>query len=671
MKTAMNRFRSPAKLSFQAMLFVLLVVATGDAGATLRIWPGATPCDTTLQACIQAAAVNDTVQVQSDTPIDEDLGISKPLTLTAAPGYHPVLAAGHGVSVYYGPGAGIGWNFTIDGFGFVDGGFGLRSYSGDAHVTVRHLDIHATAAAYVGGVVGIDNFGTGHLFFTIEDNRIRLDDTTGLQAVAVTSASGSTFQGSVHDNRIESLSPASDTGILISGTQASAPSLLVYSNQMSGNLQEGFYAWVGDPSKLILANNVIRTTLTDFSDGVSLISGSSTADAFDASIFNNTVVGFDTGIFANGSGIGGRMSGNLLAYNITQAIHLQSAVLPEDHTLFYANGGPAPTLGAGSMVADPKFRRGVADLRLSAGSPAIDAADSTALATLLTDVSIPQIDADGLRRFKGASSLADIGAFEYGDSALIASVTAANGGLIDSTALNGSSGARPQLTQDLNPDSYAAPAYHAGMTGMYYNGSRFGIAAESNGGTPTAGSAYNVFAPAPGNGVLLHTSAAGNVSGFTTEIDDAYLNGQQNRIVLATHRAAPLFNHPFGLYYGFGHWFIIQLDAQTGDPDFPAGVDFHLYAQDPSLNAFAMTAPASATSVVIDHPLLNDEPCGRVYVTDGNLDPHPIEVRFEQDRWRIANVDGSTIPAGANFDVVVDEAATGFCRYDHIFHDGF
>lgn len=57
-------------------------------------------------------------------------------------------------------------------------------------------------------------------------------------------------------------------------------------------------------------------------------------------------------------------------------------------------------------------------------------------------------------------------------------------------------------------------------------------------------------------------------------------------------------------------------------------------------------------------------------MTNGNLNPHPIEVKYVAGRWTIVNVDGGVMPLGAQFNVVVDEAAIDFCRYDHIFHDG-
>src|SRR5687768_6380772 len=48
------------------------------SGAT---WPGPAPCNTTLQACIEATAAGDTVNVASSAVIDESLFINKPLAL--------------------------------------------------------------------------------------------------------------------------------------------------------------------------------------------------------------------------------------------------------------------------------------------------------------------------------------------------------------------------------------------------------------------------------------------------------------------------------------------------------------------------------------------------------------------------------------------------------------
>ncbi len=656
----------------QGIAVVALAAASSDGRSTVRSWPGAAPCDTTLQACINGSANNDTVQIQSNGPIDEDLNVNKPLSLVAAAGFRPAFDVGFGITAYYGPGAGIAWSMTFDGLSFVQGGIGVRCYSGDANITFSRLDVNAIDNAYVGGALGIDNFGSGHLTYTIQDNRVRLNDAVGIDAIIVSSGNAGPFDGSIHDNRIESTSPPaiSDAGIVISGTQALAPDVRVYANQISGNLAYGVYAWVKGPSKITVVDNVLRTTTTN-SYGIPFTQSPGAGITLDAEIFNNTIAGFGFGFSGNGTGISGRLSGNLFAYSATSAIHQQGSTLTEDHSLFFANGGLAPILGPGSMIADPKFARGIDDMRLSAGSPAIDAADSVALTTLLANESIGQIDADGSRRFKGATSLADIGAFEFGDGRLIEFATDVNEGVIDNALLNGYAGALPQLVQDFNPDTYVAAAYDPNVTALLYDGSHFQVTDEDGTG-PTFKSDFNVFAPASGTGTFLHTSGAANVNGFTTLVDNPYLNGQGGRVVLATHRATAgtLFNHPLGIVFGFGYWFIAQLDGQTG-VDFASGLGFDIYAQDPSLNAFVWTAPAAGTSTAIDHLLLNGEPCGRVYVTNGILNPHPIGVKYAQNRWTIVNLDLGSMPQGAEFQVIVDEAATQFCRYDHLFHNGF
>lgn len=640
-------------------LLALLLLIAAPVHATLRPWPGPAPCDTTLSNCISSASNDDTVQVQTGDPIDETVNVNKPITLTGAPGIRPTLAPGRSIAAYYSPGPGIAWSLTIDGFTLLQGAVGVRPGSGDATITLRNLDIYATTYSFVGGIIGIDNFGTGHLVYTIERNRVRMNGSVGLQGIALTSGNGGTFEGTVHDNRIESISTVGDGGIQLIGTTASAPNVKVYSNQISGNIYTGMIFWAAGGSKLTLVNNAMSSTLAANAYGFDVVVG-------DVAVFNNTFAGFGTGISVN-SGITGRLSNNIIAYSSTQAINIQGTPLvTEDHNLYFANGSTPAVLGTGSFVADPKFRRGIADMRLSSGSPAIDAADSAALGTLLTNASLPEIDADGSRRFKGAGSLADIGAFEYGDAALIESVTAVNGGVIDSPLLNGNSGALPQLAQNESPDTYTALAFDSGYTGLTYASNHFGVVDEADGSAPTTQSAYNVFVPAVGNGAFDHLSSVANVSGFATAIDNAYTNGHGERIVLASHLSGPLFDHPFGLAYS-GQWSIQQLDSVA---DFPSGLSFAIYAQDPSVNAFVWSAPEAGVTTAIDQVLLNGEPCGRVYVSNGIANPHPIAVEYVSKRWTIVNVDGGTMSSGAQFNVVVDEAAIEFCRYDHIFHNG-
>ena len=68
-------------------------MAASAWSATLT-YPGAAPCNTTLQACITGAAGGDVVEIATNTPVDEDLTINKSLTLRPAAGYSPTIGAG-------------------------------------------------------------------------------------------------------------------------------------------------------------------------------------------------------------------------------------------------------------------------------------------------------------------------------------------------------------------------------------------------------------------------------------------------------------------------------------------------------------------------------------------------------------------------------------------------
>ena len=647
-------------------LLGLIVLAAAPAHATLRTWPGAAPCDTTLNACLAAAATDDVVQVQSNGPIDENVTFTKALVLEAAPGYRPVLAAGRSIQPVYAPGVGISGSMRIEGFTVLNGFVRVVMTSGNLDVTLRRLDVTATTSPSVFTTIGLYNGGTGQLNYEIFENRARLSSGTSTNGIFV---DGAAMAGSIHDNRISADAADADGGIGVR-TNTAGSSALIYANQVSGNVSGGVdLTLTVDFSANIVSNAIYCTAPSANTAGIRSISYSG---SLAAQVFNNTVAGCRQGLSLNGfnsASLSGRLANNVVANNTINGLVISAptSTLSNDHNLVFGNGSNTYTPGTGTLTSDPLFVRGASNPRLSQGSPAINAADSAALATLLANLSVPEIDGDGSRRFKGAASLADIGAFEYGDAGVIESATAANGGVIDSALLNGNSGALPQLTQNQNADTYVAMAVDTGFTGLNYASSHFGAIDEIDGSAPTAQSAYDVFVPAVGNGVFKHTSSGANVFGFTTELTDAYVVGQSSRVVLATHLGPTLFDHPFGLAFGFGNWFLVQLDAVV---EFPSGVDFAIYAQDPSLNAFVWNAPVAGATMPLDHVLLNGEPCGRVRATNGNSNPHPIGVKYAAQRWTIVNVDGAAMPADAQFNVVVDEAATDFCRYDHIFHDG-
>src|SRR5687768_6848833 len=76
------------------LVAALLLCFASGASAALRTWPGVAPCNTTLQACLNAAGAGDVIDIATNVPIDESLSTAQSLTIRAANGYSPRLAAG-------------------------------------------------------------------------------------------------------------------------------------------------------------------------------------------------------------------------------------------------------------------------------------------------------------------------------------------------------------------------------------------------------------------------------------------------------------------------------------------------------------------------------------------------------------------------------------------------
>jgi hypothetical protein len=76
---------------FELVGLVFLLSASVATG-TLT-YPGAAPCNTTLQACVQGAASGERIEIATAVAIDEGISIRKSVTLTGASGITPVIGA--------------------------------------------------------------------------------------------------------------------------------------------------------------------------------------------------------------------------------------------------------------------------------------------------------------------------------------------------------------------------------------------------------------------------------------------------------------------------------------------------------------------------------------------------------------------------------------------------
>jgi hypothetical protein len=100
------------------------------------------------------------------------------------------------------------------------------------------------------------------------------------------------------------------------------------------------------------------------------------------------------------------------------------------------------------------------------------------------------------------------------------------------------------------------------------------------------------------------------------------------------------------------------------------GIYFKVVAAQPSANAFTHKATAANTigsATLLNHPLARGRPDAVMVVSQnytpfgggGNYNDHPIGVQYSTfaKTWAIFNEDGTPMPAGAAFNVLIDGQA--------------
>ncbi len=678
---------------------LLAVVGVLWCGAvSAATWPGPAPCNTTLQACIDATAAGDTVNVASSAVIDESLIVNKPLALLAAPGFRPVLAVdrviGGNVNV-----AGS-WSWRVEGFELRRGFVGLTvSGGGTANVAIRRVRVREALSG--AAEVSLFNNSTASVNYDLAQNELDYSwstfDGALRSALQVLDRTTGSSQGLIRENRIVARGSQA-IGILISTEDRNHVGYVLGNHVLGGNrgsilLRQGsLVSATGGSLRARVLNNVVRSSTPSArdADGIAI-------DIYDGSassllVWHNTVVDAFRGVNlyadAAATSLSGSIDRNLFADLTLNGVRRSGAFnatnAPDRANLFFQTPDLPAAVGPESIFADPLMVAAPEDLHLRAGSPAIDAADHVALADLLISEGLPQLDGDGLRRFKrgnaaSTTSMVDIGALEFGDASFTQTIPAGAGNntAINHPAIDGNPSAFPQITPNWNPDassgSYANHAFSA-----LYGGPNWVIRREDL-APLVAGSDFNVFAPAPGEGRYRHSVTAGSVIGPETPLDNAGLNGQPERIVLATRDplGSPSISDltsPIAVRYFPSAWGVLRVAGGS----MPASGGFHIYFQEPSFNAFKHTASTSnifGNTTMIDHALLNEHRCARFHITqsgNGLLNTHHVGVFYNvaTRRWGIFNQDfDEPMPVGAAYFVVVDPTSSD-CPAQ-LFRDGF
>lgn len=384
------------------------VLASTAAAAT---WPGAAPCDGTLQACIDASAPGEVIEIATDGPIGEDIQITASLTLKPAAGFAPAFADDMGVQVSNQDS--VATAVVLQGLTFPDdanvvaylegsGSFDLEVLDCDFEsFTCTHYPIYLANAA--GSVPGPVNFD-------IRRNQI---DTAGddCHAIFVWAQDGSDFRGTIADNVVSHIDGLGSGGILVQTNDAVAEVDIV-ANHLTGFFPCSAIQFTQSDStsesKLLIANNRVS--------GQSLVCGlngavrvSVTGGTAQALIVNNTLARNDNGLTvtaAPGAALSGFAANNIVAYNDFEGIRISGDGIVDfgnDYNLIHGNPSNLYTPGPNTLNDAPDFA-GFLDFHLVGGSPAIGAGDNSRVPGRLTT------DIEGAMRISGPA--VDLGAYE-------------------------------------------------------------------------------------------------------------------------------------------------------------------------------------------------------------------------------------------------------------------
>lgn len=684
--------------------FVLLTCASLASAAT-RTWPGNPPCAGTLQACIDASAAGDEVLIATATEIDENITLNKSFALRAAPNQVARFAPGRSVT---GQVSSNVTSWDIKGLRLRDGRIELV-HSAPSSLTARLVNnaIEVTQGPTLGSPVGLrvlKSNANGTANVDVQNNRV---DSGISNQPAISLSLNARATGRVAFNRItrSGVANSSGSGLLVRLSPGDPHVVNVYGNRVEGGFADGalrvdvgvtpVFGSAGSSTPVVRAFSNVLVCL----GSIGFAPNGFYAASFAASgqnelrLFNNTAVGCDTPIWIdypiNGPSLSGSIFNNLIAHN-TQSLVVSANVVDNfqiERNLSFGNTfNTMPASATLTVTGDPRLHS-LRFPRPGAGSAAINAGNAVSAQLLYGAAGAPQVDVDGRRRTIGTGTTAvDIGAYESGDSVSLVR----NGASSASTVALGvaSEAVNVQLGKSFNPLPGVLGVINARPVGVFHALQWFGQAIGAN---LPAGANLHVFAPGPQGSFgasYRHESASGNTAFESTSLSNTYLNGKgrEDAIVLATPVWLGGAQNPQNIAVGFSCssgttgancWFI---GNQVLGASMPTGLGFHVYAQDPSPNAFVhRVTTAGRFSPMPYHPLLGDDPnrCARALasprVVPGltNNTTYDLEWRSIDGRgvWGIQGDD--PMPVGAEFFVFVDAAAFESCAFPELFKDGF
>ncbi|MET4577577.1 IPTL-CTERM sorting domain-containing protein [Ottowia thiooxydans] len=398
-----------------ALILASALAAYPAFSATLS-YPGASPCNGTLQACIEAADPGDVIELAFDTTNAEALDIRKSVTLRPATGRTPTVT------------------------------------SAMAYATDENIDVTIRSLNFAGNVLGLLGVGGGNLRLQVTDNTF--PDSQGTKIEVRTTTAGEQYgsiSAIIEGNRlgIRGISDSCADGVSVALYQAgeARSDVVIRNNEITANDldQCGAILVYQAAGGLDLTVDRNRVQGSMFNNGIELrtLGGNTQAGIYNnlvygqsgnrggpgalvvyamgisdvtAHLINNTVAHNRTGMWVGartdeGAQLQGSMRNNIAAFNTLYALSYQSDLAPgfvESHNLIHGNGeleSPLPP-DPFRRTGNPAFINPAAgDYRLSPSSDAINRGQNSALPASFT------LDLASASRIIGSSI--DIGAYEY------------------------------------------------------------------------------------------------------------------------------------------------------------------------------------------------------------------------------------------------------------------
>lgn len=667
------------------IMLMVFVSISFSLQAAVVIWPDASaPCNGTLQACINASNEGDTVEIHTNSTIDEDIHVDDVISVVAGIGYSPVFAAGRRLLIFT-TSFGGAITLSVKGLTFEQGTILVSATNRPTIIYIENNTILDSFPNAPGIRVLPSNIDSTESVIHINYNIVKID-TSGstiqnISAINIFKAGENlgSISGELTNNTIHTL--GSDAiGINIFIGNDSDASLNITGNEIYGGANAGIYASrsfsVGTSNFNIVSNAIYAETTAIDSSGIFIENFSGVSNV---NIVNNTVINGGTGVRLTESN--GTMTAvaqnNLIAYN-NYGFYFDSDVdITNDYNLTYQNNFEFNyTPGPNAINSNP-YITNMQNARLVSGSSALENGNIAAL--LLVDT--PFIDADGLLRIKNSTNTGfgtiDVGAYEAGDVSFNHINTATSGYIstINNPMIDGVSTLDSlHVTSNWNPNNTSG-IYNNDNEGIFYSGGFWRIFNE--GITSMAnGASFNVskFASTANTFGHLVASSGSNIS----TINHVGLDGNSQKILQVSQHWMGDYNpHPFGILYLSGNWVVTNLDLNN----LPINTNFNVYYQDKSKSAYKHTATIANSQnnyTLLDNPLINGISCAQIQVTQsaekGVFNSSPIGVFYilGSQKWAVFNQNTTNIAVNSTFHVLINPAQIEACNGNGLmFNDGF